>query len=75
MQFVGTPPVAESVWEYEERESSMLPTSMLLVRVIIGKVKDRNRLESLLRTIPVLPGGGVELCLMGEGSYRDSYAG
>ncbi|KAK4156992.1 hypothetical protein C8A00DRAFT_40578 [Chaetomidium leptoderma] len=47
LRLVGTPPVPESVWEYEERESTMMPTSMLLVRVMIGKVKDRNRLESM----------------------------
>ncbi|KAG8410446.1 hypothetical protein J3459_017124 [Metarhizium acridum] len=56
MRFVGTPPVPESVWEYEERESTMLPTSKFLVRVMIGKVKDGNRLESLLRNTPIRPG-------------------
>ena len=34
----------------------MMPTSTLLVRVMIGKVKDRNRLESMLRNIPIRPG-------------------
>ncbi|KAK9445201.1 hypothetical protein VB005_00309 [Metarhizium brunneum] len=55
MRLIGTGVVPESVWEYEELESTMLPTSMLLVRVMIGKVKDRNRLESLLRNIPIRP--------------------
>jgi hypothetical protein len=56
IRLVGNPPMPKSVWEYEERESTMMPTSMLLVRVMIGKVKDRNRLESLLRNTPVRPG-------------------
>ncbi|KAI9896018.1 hypothetical protein N3K66_009087 [Trichothecium roseum] len=55
MTVVGTPPVVRSIWEYEKRESSMLPTSMLLVRVMIGKIEDRNKLESLLSAIPVRP--------------------
>lgn len=55
IRLVGSPPRPESVWEYEERESRLTPTSMLLIRVMIGKVKDRNRLESLLRNIPVRP--------------------
>ncbi|KAK3352226.1 hypothetical protein B0T25DRAFT_455583 [Lasiosphaeria hispida] len=51
----GNPPVAQTVWEYEEREIPMMPTSMLLVRIVIGKVKDRSRLESILRNIPLQP--------------------
>lgn len=47
--------MAQTVWEYEEREIPMRPTSMLLVRIMIGKVKDRNRLESILRNIPLQP--------------------
>lgn len=53
LRLIGTPSTPVSVWEYEERESSMMPTAMLLVRVMFGKVKDRNRLESLLRSIPI----------------------
>lgn len=56
IRLVGAGPMPESVWEYEERESSMMPTSMLLVRVMIGKVKDTNRLKSLLRSIPIRSG-------------------
>lgn len=33
----------------------MLPTNMLLVRIMIGKVKDGKRFESILRGIPIRP--------------------
>ncbi|KAF5560245.1 hypothetical protein FPHYL_6758 [Fusarium phyllophilum] len=59
----GNPPVPQSVWEYEEREIPMMPTSMLLVRIMIGKVKDGNRLESILRGIPVRPEVGGWNCV------------
>ncbi|KAG7114480.1 hypothetical protein HYQ46_011770 [Verticillium longisporum] len=34
----------------------MMATSMLLVRIMIGKVKDRNILESLLKNTPIQHG-------------------
>ncbi|KAK5988027.1 hypothetical protein PT974_12163 [Cladobotryum mycophilum] len=45
--FVGNPPVAQSVWQYEERQISMAPTSMLLVRVLVAKVKNMSQLRSI----------------------------
>ncbi|KAF4965164.1 hypothetical protein FZEAL_10797 [Fusarium zealandicum] len=56
LRVVGNPPMPRSVWEYEERDIPMMPTSMLLVRVIIGKVKDMSRLKSIFRNIPIRPG-------------------
>jgi hypothetical protein len=57
-------PVPQSTWEYEEREISMIPSSTLLVRVLIGKIKDGVRMESILRETPLRPKtdgwGGVE---------------
>ncbi|EFE44655.1 hypothetical protein TRV_00582 [Trichophyton verrucosum HKI 0517] len=40
-------------WVFEERECPLTPTSMLLVRVIIGKILDMNRLAEILRNTPV----------------------
>ena len=31
-------------WYYEEHDTSLTPTSMLLVRIMISKVEDRDRL-------------------------------
>ncbi|KFA69137.1 hypothetical protein S40285_09817 [Stachybotrys chlorohalonatus IBT 40285] len=44
MTVEGTPPVLKSRWVYENRETSMAPTSMLLTRIVIVKVKDKHRL-------------------------------
>ncbi|ORY68352.1 uncharacterized protein BCR38DRAFT_481834 [Pseudomassariella vexata] len=43
----------QSQWAYEEREISMAATSMILVRVVIGKIKDRLRLVSILESIQI----------------------
>ncbi|KAF3893290.1 DNAJ domain containing protein [Trichophyton interdigitale] len=40
-------------WEFEERECPLTPTNMLLVRVIIGKILDRDRLAEIMRNTPV----------------------
>ncbi|KAJ5276984.1 hypothetical protein N7524_003137 [Penicillium chrysogenum] len=48
------PGIAE--WAFEDRESPLLATSMLLVRVIIGKVEDGNRLVEILRSTPTRQG-------------------
>lgn len=50
---VGRPPVQQIVWEFEERVIPMMPTAMLLVRIMIGKVKDKKRLESIFRSTPI----------------------
>ncbi|KAI0010039.1 hypothetical protein F4779DRAFT_617072 [Xylariaceae sp. FL0662B] len=52
---VGRPPRPQSIWQYEERTIHLQPTQMLLVRVVVGKVKDTRRLQSKLRQIPVRP--------------------
>ncbi|KAH8742342.1 hypothetical protein F5883DRAFT_513450 [Diaporthe sp. PMI_573] len=48
--FVGSPPVAQSVWQYEELDIPMVPTSMLLVRIVVGKVKSMSRLRSIFES-------------------------
>lgn len=55
LSFVGIPPVSQSVWQYEEMEIPMAPTSMLLVRIVVGKVKSMNRLRSIFKDTPVRP--------------------
>ncbi|KAK2596537.1 hypothetical protein N8I77_013423 [Diaporthe amygdali] len=43
----------QSRWVFEEREIGMNPTAMILVRVIIGKVTNAERVAALLREVPV----------------------
>lgn len=45
-----------SKWTFEERECSLAPTSMLLVRITVGKVADGNRLVEILRNTPIRQG-------------------
>ena len=40
-----------SAWVFEEKESSL----MVLVRVMIAKVNNRDRLISILRNVPIRP--------------------
>ncbi|KAK0390716.1 hypothetical protein NLU13_0219 [Sarocladium strictum] len=46
-------PVSQSVFQFEERGIPMAATAMLLVRIMIGKVKDKKRLESIFRNTPI----------------------
>ncbi|KAH8163620.1 hypothetical protein CIB48_g4622 [Xylaria polymorpha] len=43
-------------WIYEKKDVSLAPTSMQLVRVMVGKVEDKHRLESVLRRVPIRAG-------------------
>ncbi|KAI1881732.1 hypothetical protein JX265_000558 [Neoarthrinium moseri] len=43
----------QSQWQFDERDVSMLATSMILVRIVVGKIKDRKRVASILRSIPI----------------------
>jgi hypothetical protein len=45
-----------SEWLFEERECPLVPTSMLLVRIMVAKVADRNRLVEILRNTPIRQG-------------------
>ncbi|KAJ5738067.1 hypothetical protein N7493_001222 [Penicillium malachiteum] len=45
-----------SEWSFEERDCPLSPTSMLLVRVMVGKVADGNRLVEILRNTPIREG-------------------
>lgn len=45
-----------SEWFFEEREIPLIPTSTLLVRIMVGKVEDGKRLVDILRNTPVRQG-------------------
>ncbi|KAG2415380.1 hypothetical protein HFD88_006571 [Aspergillus terreus] len=49
-------PEGGSTWLFEERSSRLLPSSMILVRIMVGKVIDRNRLVESLRIRPIRQG-------------------
>lgn len=42
-----------SEFYFEERKCSLLPTSMLLVRIMVGKIVDEQRLVAILRDTPI----------------------
>ncbi|KAK9442951.1 hypothetical protein VB005_04014 [Metarhizium brunneum] len=46
----GEPKAASSVWEYSVESDR---SSMLLVRIVVGKIRDIHRLENILRSVPV----------------------
>lgn len=43
-------------WQFEKKATSLLPTSMLLVRVLIGKIHDTQRLDAILSRVPIRGG-------------------
>lgn len=43
----------KSVWQFEERDINMAPSAMILVRILVGKVKNRDRVAAILRSIPI----------------------
>ncbi|KAH1404148.1 hypothetical protein KXX64_000301 [Aspergillus fumigatus] len=45
-----------SEWFFEERKCPLAPTSMLLVRIMVGKVADGNHLVKILRDTPIRQG-------------------
>lgn len=45
-----------SEWFFEERDCPLAPTSMLLVRIIVGKVADKSCLVEILRNTPIRQG-------------------
>lgn len=55
LSFVGSPPTAQSIWQYEELDIPLVPTSMLLVRVVVAKVKDLGLLRSIFERVPLRP--------------------
>jgi len=50
-------------WVYEEISCTLEATNMLLVRVLIGKVEQRDRLESLMGSVPVVQDNAAWNCV------------
>jgi hypothetical protein len=46
----------ESEWEFEEVPTTMLPTRMIMVRILIAKIESRDRLAQVLRKVPIRQG-------------------
>ncbi|KXT03390.1 hypothetical protein AC578_3946 [Pseudocercospora eumusae] len=44
---------SQSSWQFEERSTTMELTSMLLVRVLVGKVANLERMKSVLRSTDI----------------------
>lgn len=54
--FVGSQNgVVGSMWQYEESGVPMAPVNGLLVRVVVAKVNDKDRLQVIFRGIPTRP--------------------
>jgi hypothetical protein len=47
---------ATSSWEFEEAATTMMPSRMIMVRILIAKIESRDRLAALLRRIPIRQG-------------------
>lgn len=45
-----------SQWVFEELSATMMTTKMILVRILIAKVEDTDKLAQLLRQIPIREG-------------------
>jgi hypothetical protein len=45
-----------SEWEFEEAPTTMLPSRMIMIRILIAKIESRERLAQLLRQIPIRQG-------------------
>jgi hypothetical protein len=43
-------------WQFEERETSLEPTQMQLVRVMIAKVENKSRFEQIVQNTPIRAG-------------------
>ncbi|CAG7938098.1 unnamed protein product [Penicillium nalgiovense] len=52
-----------SQWLFEERGCPLIPTSMLIVRIMVGKVEDANRLAEILRATPIRQGTAEWNCV------------
>jgi hypothetical protein len=48
--------IVTNVWAYEDRSVSLVPTSAILVRVLIGKVADTARLRTTFANTPIRAG-------------------
>jgi hypothetical protein len=45
-----------SEWEFEEASTTILPSRMIMVRILMAKIESRDRLAQVLRQIPIRQG-------------------
>ncbi|OAA63145.1 hypothetical protein ISF_05021 [Cordyceps fumosorosea ARSEF 2679] len=43
------------VWRYDEVDIATAATNMILIRVLAAKVQDNDRLQAIMRSVPVRP--------------------
>ena len=48
--------LVKNVWAFEDRQISLQPTSAILVRIMIGKVADKTRLQEAFAKTPIRAG-------------------
>ncbi len=53
----------QSMWEYEARSIALGPVDMLLVRLVVGKVKDKQRVVTALRSVSIVQGDDAWNCV------------
>lgn len=46
-------PASQPVWRYEKKDIFMAPTNRLLVRILVGKVKNHDQLETVFESTPL----------------------
>ncbi|KAM0433314.1 hypothetical protein ACHAPT_004190 [Fusarium lateritium] len=52
---VGNPPTEGMYWKYDKTNITMMPTSMILVRVLVGKIKSLSRLDAIIEKTSIRP--------------------
>ena len=58
------PLLGQMVWVFEQCECRLRATNMLLVRIMIGKVEEKDRLEQVMRSVPVVQGDAAWNCVI-----------
>ncbi|KFA75344.1 hypothetical protein S40288_01985 [Stachybotrys chartarum IBT 40288] len=53
LELVGTPPEPKPVWYFEQEDIQMGSSFQNLVRILVGKVKNKNKLNDIIRGIPL----------------------
>ena len=51
-------------WIYEARTCNVFMTTMLLVRIMVGKVERKDRLEEIMRSVPIVQGDPEWNCVL-----------
>lgn len=46
----------EGKWAYEEQDTFTMSSVILLVRIVVGKVTNDERLQAALRRVPIVQG-------------------